>query len=101
MNIANDRTAGPPNFRGKSVQGPPADRFIYINAGTYAGQANSCWSRRAKVSLAGITWELIEQVLSESNSVLEARIAATARDGGPAYATVRLLEGGWRVTISE
>ena len=101
VNIANDRTAGPPNLRGKSVQGPPAGRFIYINAGTYAGQADSCWSRRAKVSLAGITWEMIEQVLSESNSVLEARIAGTARDGGPACATVRLLEGGWRVANSE
>jgi hypothetical protein len=96
VNIANDRTAGPPNLRGKSVQGPPAGRFIYVNSGTYAGQADSCWSRRAKVPLAGITWELIEEALSKSGAVLEARIAGTARDGGPACATVRLLDGGWR-----
>lgn len=97
VNIANDRTAGAPNFRGKSVQGPAAGRFIYINAGTYAGQADSCWSRRAKVPLAGITWELIEEALSKSSVVLEARITGTAGDGGPACATVRLLEGGWKV----
>lgn len=97
VNIANDRTDGPPNFRGAFVQGPPAGRFIYINAGTYAGQADSCWSRRAKVLLAGITWELIEKALSESSALLEARIAGRAGDGGPACATVRLLDGGWRV----
>ena len=97
VNIANDQTAGPPNFRGPAVQSPPAGRFIYINAGTYAGQADSCWSRRAKVPLVGITWELIEEVFSKSGAVLEAGIAGTAGDGGPACATVRLLDGGWRV----
>jgi hypothetical protein len=97
VNIANDRTAGPPNLRGKSVQGPPAGRFVYINAGTYAGHADSCWSRRAKVPLAGITWELIEETLSKSGAVLEARIAGTAGDGGPVCATVRLLDGGWKI----
>lgn len=97
VNIINDRTDGSPNFRGPSVQGPPAGRFIYINSGTYAGQADSCWSRRAKVSLGGITWELIEEALSKSNAVLEARISGTAGDGGPACATVRLMDGGWKV----
>jgi Family of unknown function (DUF5990) len=100
VNIANDRTAGPPNFRGPAVQGPPTGRFIYINAGTYAGQAESCWSRRAKVPLAAITWELIEEALSKSGAVLEARIAGAAGDGGPACATVRLLNGGWKVLNS-
>jgi Family of unknown function (DUF5990) len=84
VNIANDRTDGPPKFRGPFVQGPPAGRFIYINSGTYAGQADSCWSRRAKIPLSGITWELIEEALSKSGAVLEARIADTADDGGPA-----------------
>ncbi|MGH9849270.1 MAG: DUF5990 family protein [Blastocatellia bacterium] len=97
VNTANNQADGSPNFRGPFVQGPPAGRFIYINSGTYAGQADSCWSRRAKVPLAGITWELIEKTLSRSGAVLEARIAGAAGDGGPACATVRLLEGGWRV----
>lgn len=101
VNIANDWAEGPPNLRGPSVQGPAADRFIYINSGTYAGQADSCWSRRAKVTLAGITWELIEEALAKSGAVLEARIAGTAGDGGPAYATVRLLADGWKVVSCE
>jgi hypothetical protein len=47
-----------------------------------------------------ITWELIEEALSKSGAVLEARIAGTAGDGGPACATVRLLNGGWKVLNS-
>jgi uncharacterized protein DUF5990 len=97
VNIANDRTDGLPKFRGPFVQGPPAGKFIYINSGTYAGQGDSCWSRRAKVPLKGITWELIEEALSKSGAVLEARITGTAGDGGPVCATVRLLEDGWKV----
>ena len=97
VNIANNRTDGQPNFRGQFVQGPTGGRFIYINSGTYAGQADSCWSRRAKIPLSGISWDLIEEALSKSSAVLEARIAGTAGDGGPACATVRLLDGGWKV----
>jgi len=97
VNIANDRTGGAPNFRGPFVQGPPGGRFIYVNSGTYAGQSDSCWSRRAKIPLSGISWDLIEEALSKSNVVLEAPIAGTAGDGGPACATVRLLDGGWKV----
>src|SRR5262245_50171954 len=100
LNIANNRSDGSPNFRGPFAQGPPGGRFIYINSGTYAGQSDSCWSRRAKIPLSGITWELIEEVLSKSNALLEARISGTAGDGGPPCASVRLLEGGWKVLIT-
>jgi len=89
VNIANDQTDGPPKFRGPFVQGPPAGRFIYINSGTYAGQSDSCWSRRAKVPLSGITWELIEEALSKSSAILEA-LGATTTIGN------RLALGGTR-----
>jgi hypothetical protein len=101
INIANDQTDGPPNFRGPFVQGPPAARFLYINSGTYAGQGDSCWSRRAKVPLTGIGWELIERALSRPESVLEASLAGTARDGGPLCATVPFLNGGWKVATED
>src|SRR5262245_57851830 len=97
VNVANDRADGPPKFRGPFVQGPTGGKFIYINSGTYAGHLDSCWSRRAKIPLSGITWDLIEEALSKSSAVLEARIAGTAEDGGPACATIRLLDGGWKV----
>lgn len=88
LRVSDSRPDGQPNFLGPFAQGPPAGRFIYVNSGTSAGQAGSCWTRRAKVHLSGITWELIEQALSTPDGVLEARIAGTGRDGGPACASV-------------
>jgi hypothetical protein len=49
------------------------------------------------VPVRDITWEMVEEVLSGKDMVLEARIAGAAGDGGPACATVPLLDGGWRV----
>lgn len=92
---------GGPNFLGEFVQGPPAGRFIYVNSGTSAGQHGSPWTRRAKVHLAGINWELVEAALSTPGGFLEARIAGTSRDGGPACATVPLLDGQWKLSHSD
>jgi hypothetical protein len=86
------------NVLGPFAQGPPADRFIYVNSGTGAGQAGTPWSRRAKVKTAGITAALVDEALATPGARLEARIAGRARDGGPCCATVPLLDGGWRVT---
>ena len=97
VRVAGDRTSGSPNLRGPFAQGPPADRFIYVNSGTLAGQVDSCWTRRAKVRLTNITWELIDQVQSSPGAVLEARIFGVAKDGGPVCASVPLLDGGWRM----
>src|SRR6267378_882880 len=86
-----------PNLVGALAQGPPTGRFVYINAGLRAGQEGSCWDRRAKVPLDGITSDLIHAALAAGDVVLEARIEGTARDGGPACATVPLLGAGWRL----
>jgi hypothetical protein len=83
-----------PNFLGPFAQGPRGARFVYITSGTYAGQTNTPWSRRAKVHLSGITWPLIRRAKGKP---LEARFAGTARDGGPSCATVPLLGGGWQI----
>jgi len=82
-------------FLGPFTHGPPQDRFVYICSGTSAGQADSGWTRRAKVKLS-IPPELIEKVRSGSAARLAARINGTAGDGGPACATVPLLDGGWK-----
>ena len=96
--VANEPSATvPPNLRGPFVQGPPSTRFTYINSGTYAGEHDSRWARRAKIPLTGITWEMIDKVLAKPNQVLEACIEGTAKDGGPPVATVQLLGGAWRV----
>ncbi|HEX6163101.1 MAG TPA: DUF5990 family protein [Vicinamibacterales bacterium] len=83
---------------GPFAQGPPAKRFVYVNSGKQAGQAESCWDRRAKVQLGSVDASLIEQATT-SGAVIEAQIAGTGRDGGPACATVPLVSG-WRVVPS-
>jgi hypothetical protein len=97
VSIDGEKKAAPPNFRGPFTQGRPGEKFIYINSGTYAGHFDSPWSRRAKIPLAGITWELIQQALSRPSAVLEARLVGTAKDGGPVCASVPLLDGGWKI----
>ena len=86
---------GSPNFLGSFVQGPSGARFVYIDIGTYAGQTNTPWSRRLKVPLTGITWELIEKA-AKASVFLETRVAGTGKDGGPTCATVKPF-AGWKL----
>jgi hypothetical protein len=82
-----------PDFSGPFVQGSRGDRYFYIDIGTYAGQMNTCWSRRLKVPLSCITWDLIK-----ADSTLVADIPGTARDGGPscAYSWMKSLDQPWQ-----
>lgn len=90
--------AGTPNFLGPFVHGPKGGRFLYVNSGTLAGQAGSSWTRRAKLHLSSVTWELVQKVASTRGAVLEGRIAGTGRDGGPSCATIPIL-GGWQLRL--
>jgi len=76
---------------GPFVQGPPKQRFVYIDIGACAGQADTAWSRRMKVPLEGLTAKLIL-----AGGILEARVPGTGRDGTPACATVKDFEG-WKL----
>lgn len=84
---------GVSQLRGAAVQGPPAGRFAYVNSGRRAGDAWSSWDRRAKVSLSAIDAAALLTV--DGPVVLEVAIQGTARDGGPACASVPLLQAGW------
>ncbi|MGE3616861.1 MAG: DUF5990 family protein [Gemmatimonadales bacterium] len=86
-----------PRLRGPAVQGKPGARFVYLGIGSYAGQAGAPGGWRAKISLEGISRELLNEARSRRSGVLEARFAGTGRNGGPACASVLLLGGGWRV----
>ncbi len=94
VTVKDNRDDGLPNFLGSLAQGPMATRFIYIDIGKSAGQFDSCWERRIKVPLAGITWDMIEK--ASTKQVLEARLPGTGKDGGPSCATVKPTEG-WKV----
>ena len=85
-----------PNFLGPFVQGPTGERFVYIDIGTCAGQTETCWSRRLKIPLRGITWKMIEEII-EGESVLETRVAGKGKDGSPSCATPKPFSG-WKLT---
>ena len=75
---------------GPFVQGPPRQRFVYIDIGACAGQTDSPWSRRLKIPLTGITMKMIA-----AGGILETRVPGVGRDGGPSCATVKDFEG-WK-----
>jgi len=86
--------AEPFRLRGPAVQGRSGDRFLYLNSGTSAGDYTSIWSRRAKVPLSGITASLAKAAAREGD-ILECQFSGTAKDGGPACASITLLSPGW------
>src|SRR5512145_22340 len=98
--LANRAPDGSPRFSGEFVQGPAGGKFVYVNSGTLAGQADSCWTRRAKVGLPTLKWATVERAASAGN-LLQARIAGVARDGGPACASVPLLDDGWIIVQAD
>lgn len=83
------------NFLGKYAQGPKDARFVYVNSGTYAGQASTCWSRRAKLSLMSITPKQVNEVIARPGSRIEVTMPGVGSDGGPTCASVKGLE--WKV----
>lgn len=89
-----DLRSGAPNFLGRFAQGPKDARFVYVNSGKRAGQHETCWDRRAKLSLMSIKREQIEQAIKES-AVIETRFPGIGRDSGPTCASVKGLE--WKV----
>ena len=88
-----DLAGSSPNFLGRYSQGPKDARFIYVNSGTYAGQAHTCWSRRAKLSLMAVTASQVRELLE--GGWLEASLPGVGRDGGPTCASVKGLI--WRI----
>jgi hypothetical protein len=94
ITVTDTRPDGLPNFTGPLVQGPPAERFVYVDIGKYAGQRNTAWARRMKVPLGGIHWTLIEQA-AKTGRAIETRIPGTAKDGSPTAASTAKLQSVW------
>jgi hypothetical protein len=86
-------TNGAPDFAGPYVQGARGDRYFYLDIGTYAGQTNTPWSRRLKIPLSCITWDLIN-----SGSTLVGEIPGAGNDGGPscAYSWRKKIDPPWQ-----
>jgi hypothetical protein len=92
----NEGKSGEPNFLGPFAQGPADSRFVYLDIGTYAGQKDTGWSRRLKIPLAGINWNMVKAAAKTSRTI-EARVAGRGgRDGGPTCGTIKPFSG-WHV----
>jgi hypothetical protein len=91
VDITNDRL----NFLGKYTQGPKDARFLYVNSGKYAGQPNTAWARRAKLSLVSINKEQVQEVVAMPGSFIETTMPGVGSDGGPTCASVKGIE--WKV----
>ncbi|NIM43437.1 MAG: hypothetical protein GTN84_19545 [Hydrogenophaga sp.] len=85
------------NFRGPLAQGTPAERFVYLNSGTYAGQRQTPWERRAKIKLGDIPRDLVARAAGRPDLAIEGRLRGTARDGGPVCATVKPPDISWHL----
>ncbi len=83
-----------PRFLGEFADGPVGARFVYLRIGTHAGQADSPYGGAMKIPLGSISWDLVD---AAGGRGLEVRVSGRGRKGGPAYATVPLLDCGWRV----
>ena len=74
-------------------QGPPR-RFVYIAVGKQAGDASSCWDRRAKIDVHDCPAELLAE--ARRGRVLETVLPGRLADGSPICAMVQ-SSSGWRV----
>ena len=68
-------------------------RFVYIRIGTSAGDHASVWSRRAKIDIHDIPPALLDQ--ARTGRTLEVVLPGRGKDGTPACATVRPVDG-WK-----
>ena len=68
-------------------------RFVYIRIGTSAGDHAGAWSRRAKIDIHDIPPALLDR--ARNGAVLEVVLPGKGKDGSPACATVRAIEG-WK-----
>lgn len=99
LRVKTTRKDAPPTLLGSLVQGPPSERFVYLDIGSYAGQTDTPWSRRLKIPLRGITWDMIDQLSDDPREILETRVPGTGRDGGPTCGTVKPF-AGWKMARS-
>jgi hypothetical protein len=75
------------NFKGKLVQGPRSDRFVYLCWGDRPG---GTWEPcgRAKIPLGAIPRQQLQRALTDGKP-LRARIRLTGSRGNPAFATLK------------
>lgn len=74
-------------FSGPFVQEDSKGQFVYLTWGKSAGDPFSPYQRRTKIYLNVVTPDTVRQALAVGSKV-RLKISGTAKDGGPACATV-------------
>jgi hypothetical protein len=82
------------DFRGPYVQGRKGDRFFYLSWGSVGGDGTFAMFRRAKLMLAAIDGQVIEDAARPGHR-LEATLGLTGGDGGPRCAALRPPAISW------
>ena len=85
------------DFRGPWVQGKPGERFLYLSWGEVGENGAFAMFRRAKLWLATIGEERLQQAI-ETSAVVEGRLPLTDSRGGPLCASVRPPTIEWSLT---
>ena len=88
---------GDQDFSGTAVNGKRGERFLYLSWSGEKGGSREMF-RRTKIHLRDLTPVQIGRAVR--GGVLVARVHAVAKDGGPACASVPLLDGGWKLKKS-
>jgi len=83
-------------FLGPFVRREGDRRFVYLRVGRLAGDPDSPWDRRIKIFITDIPAELV-RLAAEHGAGLKASFPGTMKDGSPACATQRPLDG-WTLT---
>ena len=91
LTVRCDLSEAAPNFLGEFVRGPKDDRFVHLAWGRQAGQADSCWDRRAKVRLGGIDADVARRA-TQAGAPLTLEMAGVGKDGGPVCASFKPLK---------
>ncbi|GAB3499388.1 hypothetical protein GCM10027341_22590 [Spirosoma knui] len=87
--------AGQLVLHGPLVQGPPKQRFVYLDIGSYAGQEGAPVSGRLKVPLPEITNDMAQA--ARGGSLFLTMISGTReKDGRPTMGTVNPF-AGWKI----
>jgi hypothetical protein len=86
-------------FLGAYAFGPRDGRFLYLSW-SHDHEGTRAMFRRMKVHLKSITWDQIEEASETPGFVLETVVPGVGRDGGPACASVPLLEA-WHVCSAD
>ncbi|UFH52234.1 DUF5990 family protein [Spirosoma sp. KNUC1025] len=81
-----------PSLTGPFVQGTPGTRFVYINIGSYAGQAGALCNGRLKVPLTEADFQ--DTSSSGSGYGWSCTVPGRTENGTPVFATVKPF-GEW------